>query len=54
MGLPVPAFLIAAAGIANFGYIADQTWRFGRIMNRVIDEVARKAGLTPMTGREVG
>ncbi|WP_229743948.1 glycosyltransferase [Aliidongia dinghuensis] len=54
VGLPVPAFLIAAAGLANFGYIADQTWRFGRIMNRVIDEVARKAKLTPMTGRKAG
>ena len=54
VGAPVPAAIIAAVGLANFAYIADQTWRFGRIMNRVIDEVARKARLLPMTGRKAG
>jgi hypothetical protein len=54
VGAPVPAAIIATVGLANFGYIADQTWRFGKIMNRVIDEVARKAQLLPMTGRKAG
>jgi hypothetical protein len=54
VGLPVPAFIIAAAGLANFAYIADQTWRFGKIMNRVIDEVASKVKLLPMAGRKAG
>jgi hypothetical protein len=54
VGAPVPAGIIAVCGLANFAYIADQTWRFSTIMNRVIDEVARKAQLVPMTGRKAG
>ncbi|MDB5362695.1 MAG: glycosyl transferase family 2 [Rhodospirillales bacterium] len=54
VGAPVPATIIAIVGLANFAFIADQTWRFSTIMNRVIDEVARKAKLVPMTGRKAG
>ena len=48
-GQPVVGGLIAAAGLAHFAYIANETVRFGRIMHRVIEHVAMDAGLLPMT-----
>jgi hypothetical protein len=32
-----------------FGYIANETLRFGRIMHRVIEHVAIESGLIPMS-----
>ena len=48
-GQPVVGGVIAAAGLAHFAYIANETVRFGRIMHRVIEHVAMDAGLLPMT-----
>ena len=50
-GEPVAGALLAAAGLAHFGYIANETWRFGQIMHRVIEHVAGDAGLTSMPGK---
>jgi glycosyltransferase involved in cell wall biosynthesis len=47
-GQPVVAALLAIAGLAVFGHVARETWRFTQIMQRVIEHVAAEAGLTPM------
>jgi GT2 family glycosyltransferase len=48
-GEPVLGTLLALGGLALFGYIANETLRFGRIMHRVIEHVAVESGHIPMT-----
>jgi O-antigen biosynthesis protein len=46
-GAPVAALAILAAGIANLALIGSQVVMFGRLMHRIVETVARQAGLAP-------
>ena len=46
---PVPAALIGFFGLALSVFITSETLRFGRIMHRVIERVAREAGVIPLS-----
>src|SRR5580658_1205484 len=50
-GQPVLGALLALSGLALFGFIANETLRFGRIMHRVIEQVALETGMVAMTGQ---
>jgi GT2 family glycosyltransferase len=50
-GQPFAAAVVALVGLGHFAVIADQTVKFGRIMHRVIDQVAIGAHLIPMSRR---
>ncbi len=47
-GQPAVAGFVAVCGVANGLYIARETLRFGSIMHRVIEQVARQGGLIAM------
>jgi O-antigen biosynthesis protein len=47
-GQPGLGVLIGLAGLGHFAYIVRETLRFGRIMHRVIEQVAAESGLIPI------
>jgi glycosyltransferase involved in cell wall biosynthesis len=47
LGAPLAAAIIVAAGLVNLGAIAWQLVTFGRLMHRIVEAVARHAGLLP-------
>jgi hypothetical protein len=47
LGAPVVAAIFFAAGLVNLGVIVWQLATFGRLMHRIIEAVARHAGLMP-------
>ncbi len=53
MNAPVPAAVVGAIGLAHGILIAHRTVAFGRLMHRIIETVAQRAGLAPLqpTGR---
>jgi O-antigen biosynthesis protein len=46
-GAPVAALAILAAGLVNLALIGAQIATFGRLMHRIVESVARHAGLLP-------
>jgi glycosyltransferase involved in cell wall biosynthesis len=47
LGAPLAALVFVAIGIANFGVIFWQLVKFGRLMHRIVEAVARQARLMP-------
>ena len=47
LGAPVVASVFVAIGLVNFGVIGWQLARFGRLMHRIVEAVARQARLMP-------
>ena len=42
LGWTVPAAIVALVGVVNFGFIAYETVRLGRVLHRVIEVVAAR------------
>src|SRR3954453_8808859 len=47
LGAPLVAAVFFAIGLVNFGVIAWQLVKFGRLMHRIVEAVARQARLVP-------
>jgi hypothetical protein len=48
LGVPTAAAVIGALGLGHFGYIAWQTLKFGRLMHRIVETVAKSGQLVPL------
>jgi O-antigen biosynthesis protein len=48
MGWPVAAAVIVTVGLGNFAIMGVKLAAFGRLMHRIIEAVAKPAGLTPL------
>jgi hypothetical protein len=48
LGVPTAAAVIGALGLGNFGYIAWQTAKFGQLMHRIVETVAKSGQLQPL------
>jgi GT2 family glycosyltransferase len=50
-GLPVAAIIFGLAGLANLAIVVEDTVKFGEIMHRVVEHVARDGKLIPLSQR---
>jgi hypothetical protein len=51
VGWTVPAAIVALVGVVNFGFIAYETLRLGRVLHRVIEIVASRLQLVSVADR---
>jgi hypothetical protein len=54
MGWPVAAAALAAAALVNFAAIGVKLASFARLMHRIIEAVAKPAGLIPVAPQQAG